>query len=73
MRKPIEVNLEVLKTAVSNAKEIKSRGKAVEQITAEYIDKSGKKVCLMWVRKRLIDNGLFTELARSNRGRKLKV
>ena len=73
MRKPLEVKFDILQAAVKNAKDAANRGQALTKITDEYCEKAGRKVCIMWVRKRLIDFRLFDGLARSKRGRKSKV
>jgi len=72
MRKPIEVKEDVLKAAMANVKDAANRGEALQQITNEYVANAGRKVCLMWVRKRLIDLNLLNSIVRSPRGRKSK-
>lgn len=71
-RKLIQVNEDAMKEAIANAKDVTNRGLALAKITEEYVTKTGKKVCTMWVRKRLVDLNLLGTLARSKRGRKSK-
>lgn len=73
MRKPLVVNEEALKTAIENAKNAQNRGTAIRAIRDEYVAKTGRMVCSMWVRRRLVDLGLLDATVRSKRGRKMKV